>query len=104
MPERDAWYLDFEIARRYVPDIDECASLPPLTLVPLAQFRRELDTALQSGMEMGFMDIAGICTLPDANRIDDWFESLRCGADFLKAAQDIVRFTPPKSRGSHVRP
>lgn len=103
-PEHNAWFFDFQVAYEYLPGIEECASLPPLTLVPFAQFTRELDTAAQSGMEMGFMDIAGICPLPEADRIDDWFTSLRCGADFLKAAQDLVRFAPPKPRGSHVRP
>ncbi|WIW89599.1 hypothetical protein K3M67_06475 [Sphingobium sp. V4] len=100
-PERNAWHLDFQVAYEYLPGIEECASLPPLTLVPFEQFTRELDTAAQSGMEMGFMDIAGICPLPEANRIDEWFASLRCGAAFLKAAQDIVQFVPPKPRGSH---
>jgi len=53
---------------------------------------------------MGFMDVAGICPLPAASRIDDWFASLRLGAQFLLAAQALVQFDPPKSRGSHVRP
>lgn len=103
-PERNAWHFDFQVAYEYLPGVEECASLPPLTLVPFEQFTRELDTAAQHGMEMGFMDIAGICPLPDANHIDDWFASLRCGAEFLKAAQDLVQFDPPKPRGSHVRP
>ena len=102
-PERNAWHLDFQVAYEYLPGIEECASMPPLTLVPFEQFTRELDTVAQSGMEMGFMDIAGICPLPDANRIDDWFASLRCGAAFLKAAQDLVQFAPLQPRGPHVR-
>jgi hypothetical protein len=49
-------------------------------------------------MEMGFMDIAGICPLPDVACIDDWFASLRLGAQFLLTVQNLVRFDPPKAR------
>jgi len=55
---------------------------------------RELDDVARHGMEMGFMDLAGICPLPDAGRIDDWFASLRLGADFLIAAQNLLQFDP----------
>lgn len=103
-PERNAWHFDFQVASEYLPGIEECASLPPLTLVPFEQFARELDDVGRQGMEMGFMDVAGICPLPAASRIDDWFASLRLGAQFLLAAQALVQFDPPKSRGSHVRP
>ena len=103
-PERNAWHFDFEIAYEYIPGIDECATLPPLTLVPFEQFARELDDVGRQGMEMGFMDIAGICPLPDASRIDDWFASLRHGAQFLKAAQALIQFDLANPRGSHVRP
>ena len=72
----------------------ECSSLPPLTLVPFEQFARELDDIARNGMEMGFMDIAGIFPLPHADRIDDWFTSLRLGAQFLVAAQDLIRLDP----------
>jgi hypothetical protein len=95
-PERNAWHLDFEVACEYIPGIEECASLPPLTLVPFEQFARELDDVGRNGMEMGFMDVAGLCPLLDASHIDDWFASLQLGAQFLAAAQDLVRFDPPK--------
>jgi hypothetical protein len=97
-PEAGAWHFDFEIASEYLPGIEECASLPPLTLVPFEPFARELDDVMRSGMEMGFMDIAGICPLPDAACIDDWFASLRLGAQFLLAAQNLIRFDPPEAR------
>jgi hypothetical protein len=97
-PEAGAWHFDFEIASAYLPGIEECASLPPLTLVPFVPFARELDDVMRSGMEMGFMDIAGICPLPDVACIDDWFASLRLGAQFLLTVQNLVRFDPPKAR------
>jgi hypothetical protein len=90
-PERDAWQFDLEIIYDYVPEFEESSSLPPLTLVPFDQFACELDEVAQHGMEMGFMDIAGLCPLPDADRIDDWFASLQLGADFLGAAQDLMQ-------------
>ncbi len=91
---RNAWNCDFEIIQDYIPGYEECSSLPPLTLVPFEQFARELDDIARNGMEMGFMDIAGICPLSAADRIDDWFTSLRLGAQFLVAAQDLIRLDP----------
>jgi hypothetical protein len=68
--------------------------LPPLTLVPVEQFAREVDDVGRHGMEYGFMDIAGFCPLPDSVPIDDWFASLRVGARFLLAAQDLIQLDP----------
>lgn len=93
-PERDAWHIDFETAQEYLPGIEECSSLPPLTLVPFDQFARELDDVARSGMEMGFMDVAGVCPLTDADRIADWFASLQLGARLLLAAQDLLQTDP----------
>lgn len=93
-PECNAWHLDLAMAYEYLPEIEEYSLLPPLTLVPLEQFAREIDDVARHGMEMGFMDIAGLCPLPDETRIDDWFASLRVGARFLLAAQDLIRFDP----------
>jgi hypothetical protein len=95
-PERDAWQFDLEIIYDYVPDYEKCSSLPPLTLVPFDQFSRELDDIARSGMEMGFMDVVGLCQLPDADRVGDWFASLQQGADFLSAAQDLIQLDPAK--------
>ncbi len=94
--DRNAWHFDFQIISDYIPGIEECSSLPPLTLVPFEQFARELDDVARSGMEMGFMDVAGLCPLPDATLVDDWFASLRLGAQFLLAAQDLIRLDPPR--------
>lgn len=93
-PEQDAWHLDMDLLYDYVPGIEECASLPPLTLVPFDQFARELDNVAQYGMELGFMDVAGLCALPEASRIDDWFASLRLGAQFLLAVQELIQLDP----------
>ena len=61
---------------------------------PFDHFARELDDVGRNGMEMGFMEVAGLCPLPDANHIDDWFASLRLGAEFLLAAQELIQLDP----------
>ncbi len=101
--EQDAWHFDSDTVYNYVPEFEECSSLPPLTLVPFDHFSRELDDIGRPGMEMGFMDVAGLCVLPDAARIDDWFATLRLGARLLLAAQDLIRFDPTNPRGRHDR-
>ncbi|WP_454888544.1 hypothetical protein [Sphingobium indicum] len=93
-PERNAWHFDIDLIYQYVPGFEECSSLPPLTLVPTEQFAPELDDVGRHGMEMGFMDIAGLCPLPEAGRIDDWLTSLRLGAQFLLAAQHLIQLDP----------
>ncbi|WP_246524943.1 hypothetical protein [Sphingobium phenoxybenzoativorans] len=93
-PERNAWDFDLQVAYDYIPGIEECSSLPPLTLVPFDHFARELDDVGRNGMEMGFMDLAGLCPLRQANHIDDWFASLRLGAEFLLAAQELIQLDP----------
>jgi hypothetical protein len=93
-PDLNAWRFDSEILYEYLPGIEETSSLPPMTLVPFEHFARELDDVGRHGMEVGFMDVAGLCPLPDADRIDAWFASLRVGAEFLLAAQDLIRFDP----------
>ncbi|MEG8219622.1 hypothetical protein OSJ57_03160 [Sphingomonas sp. HH69] len=98
-PERRAWDLDLQVAYDYIPGIEECSSLPPLTLVPFDQFARELDDVARNGMEMGFMEVAGLCPLRHANHIDDWFASLRLGAEFLLAAQELIQLDPAQLRG-----
>lgn len=93
-PEGNAWHFDFEVAYEYLPGIDECSRLPPLTLVPVEQFAREVDDVGRHGMEYGFMDIAGFCPLSDPTRIDEWLLSLRAGARFLLAAQQLIQLDP----------
>lgn len=92
--ERDAWAFDLDTLYDYMPGIEEASSLPPLTLVPFDHFDRELDEVARHGMEMGFMDVAGICVLEDTSCIDDWFASLTLGVRFLEAAQALLRLDP----------
>lgn len=94
---REAWMIgDFERATHYLPELEEASHLPSLTLVPHDQFARELDEVGRHGMEMGFMDVAGLCELPSAELLDGWFESFRLGLDVLRAAQDLIDFDPSK--------
>ncbi len=93
-PERNAWHFDGELAYEYIPGIEECSTLPALTLVPFEQFARELDDVGRQGMELGFMDVSGICRLQDESRVEEWFASLRVGAQFLLAAQDLIQLDP----------
>jgi hypothetical protein len=101
--DQNAWAFDFESLRDYMPWTEDCSSLPPLTLVPFDEFARELDDVARHGMEYGFRDVAGLCPLPDAKRIDDWFASLALGARFVSAAQSLIRLDPADLGGSHAR-
>ncbi|MDJ0276305.1 hypothetical protein QLH51_05770 [Sphingomonas sp. 2R-10] len=96
-PGCDAWHVDHEILFDHLPDLEEALHLPPVTLVPFDQFACELDDIGRHGMEVGFSDVAGLYPLPDADRIDDWFASLRLGATFLCAVQELIRFDPSSS-------
>lgn len=101
--DQNAWAFDFETMLEYMPWTDDCSSLPPLTLVPFDEFARELDDMARHGMEYGFRDVAGLCPLPDAKRIEDWFSSLALGVRFVAAAQSLIRLDPADLGGSHAR-
>jgi hypothetical protein len=92
--DRNAWRFDLELIHEYVPDFEECSTLPPLTLVPVDIFAREIDDVARHGMEYGFMDVAGICAVERPERVNDWFSSFRAGADFLLAAQNLIQLDP----------
>lgn len=92
----NAWQFDHYLSIEYGVANEDCAFLPPLTLVPVEQFIREIDEVCRHGMEYGFMDVAGLCPLSDANRLDQWFATLKLGADFLLAAQDLINLDPAK--------
>lgn len=94
--DRNAWHFDSEILYEYVPGIEECSTLPPLTLVPVEFFAAEVDDIGRHGMEYGFMDVAGICRLPTADHITHWFASLLVGTQFLLAAQHLIDLDPDK--------
>ncbi len=102
--DRNAWHFNSETLYEYVPGLEECSALPPLTLVPVEFFAAEVDDVGRHGMEYGFMDVAGLCPLPDADAITDWFASLEVGMQFLLAVQHLIELDPDKLRGSHVRP
>jgi hypothetical protein len=94
---RTGWLVEnFGRAVDYFPHLDEASHLPSLTLVPFDHFQRELDEVGRHGMEMGFMDVAGLCELPEAAVLDTWFESFRLGLDVLLAAQELIDFDPTK--------
>lgn len=92
--DEDAWHFDEESVGGYIPEFEDHSMVLPLTLVPLEQFRRDIDEMAQHGMEYGFMDVIGLCPLPGADRIDDWLASLRLGAQFLIAVQELLHFDP----------
>ncbi|MDE2596303.1 MAG: hypothetical protein KGL44_05415 [Sphingomonadales bacterium] len=96
--EANAWYFDFHETCEYAPDYEECATLPPMTLVPNDQFGAELDEVGWRGMETRFLDIAGMCPLTNASAISHWFASLHLGAELLAAAQDLILIDPTGER------
>ena len=98
LPEdHNAWHFEQEVVLDYVPEYQDCASFPPLTLVPFEHFAREQDDVAQHGMEYGFMDIVGLCPMPEAAGIDAWLASLRIGARFLLAVQALIDCIPNRS-------
>lgn len=90
----NAWHYDHDELLAYLPDAYDASTIPPMTLVSADHFGRELDDIGRLGMESGFMDTAGLCPLPNPDRLDEWFVSLKLGADFLVAAQDLINFDP----------
>lgn len=90
----NAWRYDRDERDAYIPGLEDCSHLPPLTLVPFDEFGRELDDVGRFGMEQGFDDIAGLCPLGDVDAVEAWFASLRLGADFLLAAQHLIDLDP----------
>lgn len=91
-----AWCCFSGLFHEYVPGLEDCSTLPPMTLVPFEHFGRELDDVGNYGMQTGFTDCAGVCPIPDVDRIDRWFASLRLGADLLLAAQALIEIDPAK--------
>lgn len=96
-PACDAWHVDHQRLVEHLPEFEECSHLPAVTLVPFEHFACEIDDMCRHGMEVGFTDVAGFHPLAHADRIDDWFASLRLGARFLCAVQDLIRFDPASS-------
>lgn len=93
--ENHAWRLEMDLLYEYVPGIEECSPLPPLTLVPVEQFAVEVDDVGRHGMEYGFMDVTGLCPMTQAAAIDAWLASLAVGARLLRAAKHLIELYPP---------
>ena len=98
-----AWRFDFEHLCSYIPEAEDWSHLPSMTLVPFDQFARELDDVGRHGMEVGFMDVAGICQLPGTDSVDEWLASLKLGAELLLAAQDLINLYSPETEAVKVR-
>lgn len=90
----NAWWVEREHLASYIPGLEDSSHLPPLTIVPFDQFARELDDVGRFGMELGFDNAAGLCPLTDISAIDAWFTTLKLGADFLLAAQQLISLDP----------
>jgi len=95
--ETNAWHFSFDQVVEYMPEFEDASHLPTMTLVPADQFARELDYVADYGMQQGFMNIAGLCSLSDAAAVDAWFASLKLGAEFLLAAQELITIDPANS-------
>ena len=91
---RNAWRYDSDELFTYRPELTDYSNLEALTIVPVRHFQRELDEVGRFGMETGFMDTAGLLPLVDATALDHWFASLRLGAEYLVAVQDLIAFDP----------
>ena len=92
--DESAWRFEFDKICEYIPQYEEASHLGPLTLVPFDVFARELDDVARQGMEMGFMDVAGLCAISDVAAIEAWFASLKLGAALLRAAQNLIDYDP----------
>ena len=95
LPRTDsAWRYNSDFTLQYLPGYEERAPLPPMTIVPFDVFAREIDDIARFGMEQGFDDIVGLYQLPTSAAIDQWFASLKLGAELLLAAQDLIDTNP----------
>ncbi len=96
--DSNAWHFDFENVCQYLPEYEDCATIPPMTLVPAEQFGMELDEVGRAGMELRFFDIAGFCRLTEPAVLDQWLSSLRLGGEVMRAAQALIEIDPTGER------
>lgn len=94
----DAWHFDFEQIVSYLPEYEDVAPLPALTIVPYDVYAQELDQIGQAGMECGFHNVCGLCPLTGPDVLDQWFASLRRGAELIAAVQDLIDLDVSKVR------
>ncbi|MBC2668742.1 hypothetical protein ACFOON_15260 [Novosphingobium piscinae] len=93
-----AWRHDREALSYYLPHYEDGSCTLPLTLVPFDQFGQQLDEIADHAMQTNFYDIVGLTTIEEPARLDAWFESLRLGAEFIAAAQDLIDHNPMKDQ------
>lgn len=94
----NAWHFDAYQICEYMPEYEDASPLPALTTVPFDVFAEELDNIGQHGMEYGFHNVCGLCPLTSADMLDQWFASLRHGAELIAAVQDLVDLDVSKVR------
>lgn len=93
-PADNAWSYRSDFILQYLPEYEDRATIPSMTIVPFDVFAREIDDIAHFGMEQGFDDIVGLYQLPDPAAVDQWFASLTLGAELLLAAQALITTNP----------
>ncbi len=89
-----AWRYNSDFILDYLPEYEDRGTLPSMTIVPFDVFAREIDDVARICMEQGFHDIIGLYQLPTLAAVDQWFASLKLGAELLLAAQDLINTDP----------
>ncbi|WP_234831511.1 hypothetical protein [Sphingobium yanoikuyae] len=89
-----AWRFNSDFVLEYLPEYEDRGTLPSMTIVPFDVFAREIDDVARPCMELGFHDIVSLYQLPTPGAIDQWFTSLKLGAELLLAAQDLIDTHP----------
>lgn len=90
----NAWRYNSDFILDYLPEYEDHGMLPSMTIVPFDVFAREIDDVARPCMENGFNDIVGLYQMPAPAAIDQWFTSLKLGAELLLAAQDLIDSNP----------
>lgn len=96
--DESAWRCDHDQVFDYLPHYQDAGTLPPLTFLPFDVFGQHLDEIGRIGMENGFLDIVGLTLIEDASQVERWHQSLRLGAEFFVAVQDLITCDPTKDR------
>jgi hypothetical protein len=89
-----AWRYNGAFILDYLPEYEDRGMLPSMTIIPFDVYAREIDDIARPCMEMGFWDIVGLSQLPTPAAIEQWFASLKLGAELLLAAQDLITINP----------
>lgn len=94
----NAWHFDVYQITDYMPEYEDVSPLPALTTVPFDVYAQELDQIGQAGMEYGFHNVCGLCPLTGPDVLEQWFASLRHGAELIAAVQDLIDLDVSKVR------